>query len=77
MQIIAIPAQPHVFISMPISALAEVGIAPDDAFEISVDDKKIIIQKADPENYVCDGDCANCPFSELECDNTEDGGRTL
>ncbi len=67
MRILDVAEQPHVFISMPVAALAEADIRPDDVFEIYVKGNKIIMQKADPENFLCDGDCANCPFGEVEC----------
>ena len=45
MQIINLSTSPNVFISMPVEALIDAGIEPGDAFEIGVEDEKIIIQK--------------------------------
>lgn len=64
--LIKIEAHPHVFISVPIEALADAGIGPHDAFEVYAKDDKVIIKKADPDDYDCDGDCENCPFAEAD-----------
>jgi hypothetical protein len=42
MQIINLSTSPNVFISMPVEALIDAGIEPGDAFEIGVEDEKII-----------------------------------
>lgn len=72
MKVNIISAQPHVFISMPIGALADAGIGPDDVIEIYVDDNKVIIQKAEPdEAIICDEDCEHCPLRLLDCSNDD------
>lgn len=69
---IKLTGSPNVFVSMPIEAFVEAGIAPNDPFEIYVEDEKIIIRKAQPDgDFVCDGDCATCPFGEVECADTK------
>ena len=46
--LIKIEAHPHVFISVPIEALADAGIGPHDAFEVyAKDDKVIIVRQSD------------------------------
>lgn len=71
MQIINLSTSPNVFISMPVEALIDAGIEPGDAFEIGVEDEKIIIQKAQSDDKcLCDGDCNTCPFREIDCDET-------
>ena len=70
MKIVTVAAQPHVFITMPIEALVEAGIAPTDVVEIYAEDDKVIIQKLQPddaESFVCDEDCVNCPFQIIDC----------
>ena len=74
MQVRIIAAQPHVLMSIPVGALADAGIAPDDVIEIYVDDNKVVLQKAELDGtVVCDEDCEHCPLRLLECEN--DGGR--
>lgn len=68
MKIVKANAQPQILISMPVFALAEAGINPTDVVEIYAEGEKVIIRKFHPDDdYVCDGDCANCPFGEVEC----------
>lgn len=75
MQIVTIAAEPYVFITMPVGALADAGIRPDDIIEIFVEDDKVILQKAQfGENIVCDEDCDHCPLRLLDCEN--DGERS-
>ena len=64
--LIEIAANPHVFISMPIEVLADSGIGPYDAIEIYAEDDKVILKKAEPWDYTCDGDCESCPFAEAD-----------
>lgn len=72
MQVDIIAAQPHVFISMPIGALADAGIGPDDVIEIYVDDNKVIMQKADlDDTIICDEDCEHCPLRMLDCNDND------
>ena len=70
MKVIALTAQPNVFITVPIEALVEAGIGPNDVIEIYAEDDKVIIQKVEPEDaesFVCDEDCVNWPFQIVDC----------
>lgn len=72
MRIAVSAAEPHVFITMPVGALIEAGISPTDVMEIYVEDEKIIIRKAElDDDFVCDGDCATCPFQLVDCNQEE------
>ena len=72
MRIAVSAAEPHVFITMPVGALIEAGISPTDVMEIYVEDEKIIIRKAElDDDFVCDRDCANCPFQRVDCNQEE------
>lgn len=41
---------------------------------MSVEENRLIIESAEvPEDFVCEGDCENCPLNEMDCDgNCED-----
>ena len=70
MKVIALTAQPNVFITVPIETLVEASIGPTDVIEIYAEDDKVIIQKVEPEDvesFVCDEDCVNCPFQIVDC----------
>ena len=53
---------------VPAELLEEIGVDEMDVLEMSVTGKKLVIEKADSEDYTCDGDCDNCPFADLDCD---------
>ena len=72
MKVKIIAAQPHVLMSLPVGALADAGIGPDDVIEIYVEDKKVVLQKAELDGaIVCDEDCDHCPLRLLECENED------
>lgn len=60
--------QKFVLLSVAADMLSEAGIDEGDILEIYADKGRVIIQAADTENFVCGGDCENCPMSEIDCD---------
>lgn len=66
--------QSFVLLSVPAKMLAETGIFEGGGMKMSVEENRLIIEKADaPEDFVCDGDCEHCPLNETDCDgNCED-----
>lgn len=57
-----------VLLPVPMELFDEIGIEPMDAVQMSIADGKIIIEKVTDADFVCDGDCNNCPFDEEDCD---------
>lgn len=59
---------------IPTEMLDEAGITENAIVEMMVIDGNIIIRGTkDTDDYVCDDDCENCPFTYMECDdNCED-----
>lgn len=58
------------YIAVPAKALRELGISPDSTVEASVENNRIIIQKAIDEECLCDlynDDCEGCPFCCPKC----------
>ena len=54
-------------IAVPIRLLSEAGIHPKAPFSMHADEGKIIISNDCFEDYVCDGDCENCPMGDIDC----------
>lgn len=57
-------------IFIPLPLLQEAGITPDSVLQGEVIDGKLILEVAnpDPEEFDCDGECADCPFFDEEND---------
>ena len=60
--------QKFVLLSVAADMLSEAGIDEGDILEIYADKNRVIIQAADTKNFVCSGNCENCPMSEIDCD---------
>lgn len=59
-----------VMIPVPLEAIEESGIAPGDLIQITASDGRITIEAVtDSEDFVCDGDCENCPVNMTECND--------
>ena len=61
-------ANQMVLLSVPAELLEEIGLEEMDVLQMSTMNGKLIIEKADAEGYICDGDCEGCPFVGLDCD---------
>lgn len=56
-------------LSVPIELLSETEIKPDGILEMYADGNRLVIQNMDDSGeFVCSGDCENCPMSEIDCD---------
>lgn len=58
-----------VLLSVPTELMAQAEINNAQTLQMYVNGKKLIIENADDTiNYVCDGDCDNCPIDCEDCD---------
>lgn len=59
----------YVLLAIPVEAVEESGISEGTLLQITAEEGKIHIEKVtDTSDFVCDGDCENCPVNETECD---------
>lgn len=58
-----------VLLPVPFEALEEADIGIGDLLQFTATDGKLIMERVNPQevNFVCDGDCDNCPVSETDC----------
>ncbi len=62
--------QKFVLLSIPAEMLAKTGIFEGSALQISMDGKKLVIESAEEaEDFVCGGNCENCPLNKTDCDD--------
>lgn len=59
-----------VLFPIPTDLLEEVGLDEMAVIQMSVANNKLIIEKADTDSFICDGDCKDCPCSG-SCDEGE------
>jgi len=58
----------YVLFSVPMDMLEEAGIDEESVIQMRAGRGKIIINTVkNAEDFVCDGDCENCPMSEIDC----------
>ena len=56
-------------ISVPTELLYDAGICEGKLLQMSVADGKLVIEPInDLSDFVCGGDCENCPINEIDCD---------
>lgn len=61
--------QQYAFLSVPVEALEDAGISSGSLLEITAEENKLIIRAVtDMKDFVCDGDCENCPVNSTDCD---------
>ncbi len=61
--------QQYAFLSVPVEALEDAGISSGSLLEITAEENKLIIRAVtDMLDFVCDGDCENCPVNSTDCD---------
>lgn len=59
----------YILFSVPVEMLEEAGIGEESVIQMSAGNGKIVINTVkNAEDFVCDGDCKNCPMSEIDCD---------
>ena len=60
--------QQYAFLSVPVEALEDAGISGGSLLEITAEKNKVSIRAVeDMSDFVCDGDCENCPVSGTDC----------
>lgn len=58
-----------VLLSVPAELMAQAEISDAKTLQMYVNGNKLIIENVDDiANYICDGDCGNCPIDCEECD---------
>lgn len=58
----------YVLFSVLMEMLEETGIGEESVIQMRAGNGKIIINRVkNEEDFVCDGDCKNCPMSEIDC----------
>lgn len=58
-----------VLLSVPADMLLEAGIFEGDPMQMYVEGRRLIIENLDDtDDFVCNRDCAECPFNEIDCD---------
>lgn len=58
-----------VLLTIPAAAIREAGIEDGAMLQITAEKGKIKIETVtDKSDFVCDGDCDNCPVNETDCD---------
>ena len=61
--------QQYASLSVPVEALEDAGISSGSLLEITAEENKLIIRAVtDMLDFVCDGDCENCPVNSTDCD---------
>lgn len=59
-----------VMLAVPADMLLEAGIFEGDPIQMYVDGRKLVIENVDDiGDFVCGGDCSDCPISEIDCNN--------
>lgn len=57
----------YVLLAVPAELLLEAGIFEGDSIVMHTEGNKLIIENYDGE-FLCTGDCENCPLSDMDCD---------
>jgi hypothetical protein len=62
-------------IQIPAEMFDALGLRKNDTLEVFSPDDGVLVLRVlhDGGNYICDGDCGNCPFDDTECDGKCDG----
>lgn len=59
-----------VMLAVPAEMLSEAGISEGDPIQMYADGRKLVIENLDDtDDFVCGGDCSDCPISDIDCDN--------
>lgn len=60
-----------VMIAVPAETLLEAGIFEGEPMQMYVEGHRLIIENLDDiDDFVCGGDCTDCPISEIDCDSS-------
>ena len=59
-----------VLLPVPLEDLIDSGIDLDGVIQTTAKEGRMIIENVtDTADFVCGGDCSDCPISEIDCDN--------
>lgn len=59
----------YMFLAIPMEVIEESGVKDGQVLKFTAEKGKITIQTVDDtSDFVCDGDCENCPINETDCD---------
>ena len=59
-----------VMVPIPLEVLEESGIDIGDLVQFTSGDGIVVMEAVtDLSDFVCDGDCENCPVDQIECNN--------
>ena len=59
----------YMFLAIPMEIVTKSGICDGQVLEFTAEQGKISIRTVeDTSDFVCDGDCENCPINETDCD---------
>lgn len=57
-----------VMVAVPAEMLLEAGIFEGDPMQMYVEGRRLVIENLDDtDDFVCDGNCDDCPFNEIDC----------
>lgn len=54
-------------IAVPTWLFSEAGISATDPLVLYADKGNIVIANEETDDYICGGDCENCPVSSMDC----------
>lgn len=58
-----------VLLAVPAEMLLEAGVFEGDPMQMYVEGRRLVIENLDDtDDYVCDGNCNDCPWGEIDCD---------
>ncbi len=61
--------QEYVLLAVPANLLIQAGIFEGDSIAMHTEGNKLIVENYDEdEEYICNGDCENCPMEDMDCD---------
>ena len=58
-----------VMVAVPAEMLLEAGISEGIPMQMYAEGRRLVIENLDDtDDFVCDGNCEDCPFYEIDCD---------
>lgn len=55
-------------LAVPAEMLLEAGVFADSPIQMYVDGRRLVIENLDDTaDFICDGDCTDCPFCDSDC----------
>lgn len=57
-----------VMVAVPAEMMLEAGIFEGNPMQMYVEGRRLVIENLDDiDDFVCGGDCSDCPISEIDC----------